>query len=139
MKIVGFCSKKSQSEKWFEDIGWAKFTTAGWNSLSGSLTLPRITEIDRVVKDSRLPLFCRSKAGAGMEKIRRVNLWQLIAIHQSGKNLIPKSRDASSARFLSRVFWEAAGREARIPDSPALFDLRFENPIISSSRTFNQD
>jgi len=51
LMIVGFWRQRSQSEKWFEDIGWAKFTPAVWSSLWGSLTLSQITKIDQAVKD----------------------------------------------------------------------------------------
>jgi len=136
LMIVGFWRQRSQSEKWFEEIGWAKFTPVDWSSLWGSLTLSQITKIDRIVKD----LACHYSVVR-----KQAQEWKKTVASTSGSQIVinPKIDSKKQRRIQCslpfRVFWEAAGREAQRSDCPALFDLPFENPIISSSRTFNQD
>jgi len=135
LMIVGFWRQRSQSEKWFEDIGWAKFTPAVWSSLWGSLSLLQINEIDRIVKE----LDCHYSVVR-----KRAQEWKKTVALTSGSQIVinPKIDSKKQRRIQCsipfRVFWDTVGREAQRSDSPTLFDLPFENPIISSSRTFNQ-
>jgi hypothetical protein len=53
--IAGFWKQRTPTEKWFETIGVAKFSTAEWSSLWGTLTIEQISLIDSRIKDLGLP------------------------------------------------------------------------------------
>jgi hypothetical protein len=135
LMIAGFWRQRSPSEKWFEDIGWVKFTPAKWGALWGSLSLSQITEIDRTVKnlDSHYSV-----------ARRRAQEWKTRVVSSSGSRIVinPKIDSKKQRRVQCSLpfhdFWDAVGRKAEIHDSPLLFDLPFHNPVISSSRSFTQ-
>ena len=136
LMIAGFWKQRSPSEKWFEDIGWVKFNPDDWNTLWGSLSLSQITEIDRVVKN----------LGTHYSIVRTLaQEWKTLVASNSGRRIVVNPKiDSKKQRRIQcslpfHVFWEAVGRQAETHDSPLLFGLPFENPVISSSRSFNQD
>ncbi len=136
LMIVGFWRQRTPSEKWFEDIGWVKFTPSIWNGLWGSLSLTQISEIDQVVKDRNTHYtIAREKA----QHLKR------LASGTSGNQIVinPKIDSKKQRRIQCslpfNVFWTCSGRSLINQDCPELFGFPFKNPIISSSRSFNQD
>ena len=134
--IAGFWRQRSPSEKWFEDIGWVKFSPAEWSSLWGSLSLRQLTEIDHVVKNQE----------AHYSLVRKqAQEWKTrVASNSSSQIVINPKIDSKKQRRVQcslpfHVFWDAVGRKAQIHDNPMLFGLPFDNPVISSSRSFNRD
>ena len=133
LMIVGFWNQRTPFEKWFEDIGWVMFTPAEWNDLWGTLTLPQLLAIDRIVKDRSLHYSdVRQKAKA----------WKVDVARHSGSQIVinPKIDSKVQRRIQCsipfNVFWKSAGRIAAKQDHPELFGFRFKNPHISSARTF---
>jgi len=136
LMIAGFWRQRTPSEKWFEDIGWVKFTPDLWASLWGSLGLPQIQEIDQIVKNQSIHY----------SEVRiQAQEWKNRIAAGSGSLIVinPKIDSKKQRRVQSSlpfpVFWNAVGREATINEAPKLFGIQFENPIISSSRSFSQD
>lgn len=134
--IVGFWRQRTSFEKWFEDIGWVKFTPAIWNSLWGSLSLRKIAEFDQAVKN----------LGNHYSVLRKqAKDWKTSVISTSGSRIVinPKIGSNKQRRIQCslpfRIFWEAVGREATVHESPELFGIPFQNPVMSSARLFNQD
>jgi len=136
LMIVGFWRQRTYAEKWVEDIGVAFFNPNQWNELWGNLTLQSIQEIDSQIKDLGIPysdarLLARN--------------WKRLATKDSCSKIVVNPKiDSKTQRRIQcslpfRVFWEAVGRQATISDSTNLFDFLFNNPIISSPRTFNPD
>jgi len=134
--IVGFWRQRSPSEKWFEDIGWVKFTPNMWDSLWGSLSLDQLSEIDQIVKDTATHYTIVRKQ-AQQAKC-------LLAAASGSRIVINPKIDSKQQRRIQcslpfQVFWQCVGREARVQEHPELFGFPFKNPVISSARTFNQD
>ena len=136
LMIAGFWRQRSPSEKWFEDIGWAKFAPDDWNSLWGSLSPGQITELDRLVKNLETHYSVVRKQARD---------WKIRVASNSGSRIVVNPKiDSKKQRRVQcslpfQVFWEAVGRKAEIHDTPLLFGLPFENPVILSTRSFNQD
>ncbi len=130
--IAGFWNQRSKSEKWFEAIGTAKFTVKNWTSLWGKLTLERISDLDRLVKDRSLKKEVARK---------RAQEWKDRFFYDAGSKIVlnPKIDDTQRRVQCSlpfSVFWEFVGGEPERVDAPALYGIPFENPIVSSARTF---
>lgn len=136
LMIVGFWRQRTPFEKWFEDIGWARFDPPIWDSLWGSLRSAEIGEIDRIVKNTDTHYsVVRAEAQDWKTKV---------CAGSDSKIVINPKIDSKKQRRVQcslpfSVFWQAVGRDAQASDSPSLFGLPFENPVISSARTFNQD
>ncbi|MCX6969845.1 MAG: hypothetical protein NTV93_06775 [Verrucomicrobia bacterium] len=133
--IAGFWKQRTPSEKWFEDIGWVKFTPAVWGPLWGTLSLSQITEIDRIVKNQE-----------GLYSVVRAQAqeWKTRVASSSGSRIVVNPKiDSKKQRRIQcslpfQIFWNAVGRNAQIHESPLLFGIPFDNPVISSSRSFSQ-
>lgn len=136
LMIAGFWRQRSSSEKWFEDIGCVKFTPAEWSSLWESLSLSQITEVDRVVKnlDSHYSVV-RKQAKEWKARVASISGSRIVI----NPKIDSKKQRRVQCSLPFHVFWDAVGRKAEIHDSPLLFGLPFDNPVISSSRSFNQD
>ena len=134
--IAGFWRQRSPSEKWFEDIGWVKFTPAEWDALWGSLSLSQITGIDRVVKNLETHYsVVQQQAQEWKTRVASISGSQIVV----NPKIDSKKQRRVQCSLPFHVFWDAVGRKPEIHDSPLLFGLPFENPVISSSRSFNQD
>ena len=132
--IVGFWRQRTPFEKWFEDIGWVKFTPDEWNDLWGTLSMAQLLEIDRIVKDRSLHYSdVRQKAKA----------WKMNVANNSGSQIVinPKIDSKVQRRIQCsipfNVFWNYAGRNAAKHEHPELSGFKFRNPH-SSARTFNR-
>jgi len=136
LMIVGFWKQRTHSEKWFEEIGVALFTVPVWDVLWGALTIEEISEIDSRIKDSTLPYTMARQAAQAWKSNRVSNAGGEIVIN-------PKIDSKSQRRIQCSIpfssFWRVAGRVPLPTDSPSLFGVTFENPVISGSRTFNRD
>lgn len=136
MMIVGFWKQRTPSEKWFEEIGVALFTVPVWGGLWGSLTIEDISAIDSRIKDLTLPYATARQAAQA---------WKSSRVSQAGSEIVinPKIDSKSQRRIQCSIpfntFWRVAGRAPIQKDSPSLFGITFENPVISGSRTFNRD
>jgi hypothetical protein len=134
--IVGFWKQRTPSEKWFEEIGVALFTVPVWSGLWGALTIEEISEIDSRIKDLTLPYAIARQTAQS---------WKSSRVLQSGGEIVinPKIDSKSQRRIQCSIpfntFWRVAGRLPLPTDSPSLFGVTFENPVISGSRTFNRD
>jgi hypothetical protein len=135
LMIVGFWRQRTPFEKWFEDIGWVKFTPAEWNDLWGTLDMAQLLEIDRIVKDRSLHY---------SDVRQQAKAWKTNVANNSGSQIVinPKIDSKAQRRIQCSipfsVFWKYAGRSASIQDHPELFGFRFKNPHLSSARTFNR-
>ncbi len=134
--IVGFWKQRTISEKWFEEIGVSLFTVTAWNNLWGSLSIEDITEIDLRIKNLSLPYATARKTAQD---------WKRDCVSRSGAEIVinPKIDSKSQRRIQCSIpfntFWRIAKRIPSPNESPKLFDICFENPVISNSRKFNQD
>jgi hypothetical protein len=133
--IAGFWTQRTATEKWFEAIGAAKFRAKEWSALWGSLTLDNIAELDAMVKDM-------SKSHTIARK--RAQEWKKRFFADSGSCIVlnPKIDSKAQRRVQCSlpfsVFWEFAGAEPERVDAPELYGIPFENPIVSSARTFKK-
>lgn len=136
LMIVGFWKQRTPSEKWFEEIGVSYFSVPAWNSLWGGLDINEISVIDSRIKDMSIPY---AKARELAQK------WKQDFSSQCGGELVinPKIDSKTQRRIQCSLpfstFWRIAGRSPSPTDSPSLFGVGFENPVISGSRIFNQD
>jgi len=133
--IAGFWEQRTADEKWFADIGVAKFTEASWGTLWGGLDLSELQQLDAQIKDAALHY------SAAREKARE---WKKEAVKVSNSQIVVNPKiDSKSQRRIQcslpfAVFWRSVGRPAQREDSPTLFGREFPNPINSPSRTFNR-
>jgi len=136
LMIVGFWRQRTPLEKWFEDIGWVKFTPSSWDALWGSLSLSQISEIDLAVKDrSTHYTIARAKAQ---------QLKSLVAAPADRRIVINPKIDSKTQRRIQcslpfQTFWTCCGRDFLSRDHPDLFGFPFKNPVVSPARKFNQD
>jgi len=136
MMIVGFWKQRTPSEKWFEEIGVAFFTVPVWGSLWGTLTFEEICAIDSRIKDLTLPYKTARQIAQD---------WKGTNFSRAGSEIVinPKIDSKSQRRIQCSIpfssFWRVVGRVPLPTDSPSLFGVPFENPVISGSRTFNRD
>ena len=136
LMIVGFWKQKTPSEKWFEEIGVALLATPTWSGLWGSLSFDDIAEIDLRIKDLTLPYATARKTATD---------WKNSCVGRSGAEIVinPKIDSKRQRRIQCSIpfntFWRIAGRIPMPTNSPSLFGVSFENPVISGSRSFNQD
>jgi len=136
LMIVGFWKQKTPSEKWFEEIGVALLTTSTWSGLWGALSFDEIAEIDSQIKDLSLHY------GTARQTAKE---WKSKCVGSSGAEIVinPKIDSKKQRRIQCSIpfntFWRIAGRVPVPTKSPSLFGVSFENPVISGSRSFNQD
>jgi len=136
MMIVGFWKQRTPSEKWFEEIAITVFSVEDWNSLWGTLSIEEISAIDSRIKDIRLPY-----ATARLE----AQQWKRDCVSRSRAELVinPKIDSKRQRRIQCSLpfatLWRFSGKAPLPTDSPKLFGISFENPVISGSRIFNQD
>lgn len=134
LMIVGFWRQRGPNEKWFEEIGVVRFTSAAWNLLWGNLRVEQLREIDRTIKDLTVPYStARQRARDWKRSTTEVKSAQLI--------INPKIDSKTQRRIQCSMpfvtFWRLAGRIPTPQDAPTLFGVPFSNPIQSKARTFN--
>lgn len=136
--IVGYWVQKNNSEKWFEDIGVAKFTAASWNMLWGDLTMSSLTEIDTQIKNLDLRYSIARRLAQNWKR-------ETAAVSSSTIVINPKI-DSKRQRRLQcslpfRVFWASVGRDVQnvSDNNPVLFGQTFPNPMNSPRRVFSRD
>ena len=136
LMIVGFWKQRTATEKWFEEIGVARFEVSEWSALWGTLSLEEIMDIDLQIKDLTLPYDTARQ---------RAKNWKRACIASSGAEIVinPKVDSKSQRRIQCSIpfstFWRTAGRSPMPNDAPRLFDVAFKNPVISGSRKFKQE
>jgi hypothetical protein len=134
--IVGFWRQRTSSQKWFEEIGVAHFTVESWNALWGSLSLDAIQKIDTQIKSLALPY--------QTARTQAQNWKQQYANNSNSQIVINPKIDSKRQRRIQcsmpfDVFWRFAGRKPSPHDAPLLYGFPFKNPVISGSRSFNQE
>jgi len=136
LMIVGFWKQRTPSEKWVEEIGVALFTVPAWSGLWGALSIDEISEIDLRIKNMTLSYpAARQSAQA----------WKSKNVAGSGAEMVinPKIDSKRQRRIQCsipfRTFWRMAGRIPLPTDTPSLFGVSFQNPVVSGSRKFNQE
>lgn len=134
LMIVGFWKQRTQSEKWFEDIGCAVFSPDVCDSLWGQISSIQLRELDEMVKDIT----------QHYETVRqRAKKWKRdVASHSESIIVINPKIDSKKQRRVQCSlpffeFWKHAGRDTKQVDIPNLFGFDFQNPVIKSPRTFN--
>jgi len=132
--IAGFWNQRTKTEKWFEAIGVAKFSAKAWAALWDKLTLDRISDLDRLVKNRSL------KKEVAREKAQE---WKDRFFYDTGSKIVLNPKIDSSQRRVQcslpfDVFWEFAGEEPVRLDAPELYGIPFENPVVSRARTFKK-
>lgn len=132
--VAGFWEQFSPSHKNFVAIEAIKFKQAHWNSLWGPLSMERVRELDRIVKNRALThLEARSQAQA----------W-LAESGISKSKIVPNPKiDSKTQRRVQcslpfQVFWKIVGVSPRKSHSPCLWGLNFPNPLFSPPRSFSQ-
>jgi len=134
--IVGFWCQRSESEKWFEEMACAKIDPGLWKQLWGRLESEDLLKLDQIVKTQSTPY---------AEARSQAREWKKLTFASSASQIVinPKIDSKNQRRVQCslpfRVFWKVVGREAGVADAPTLFSVEFDNPIISSSRSFTQD
>jgi len=132
LMIVGFWRQHSAEQKWFEEIGWARFSVSSWQTLWGELTLEELGELDAKIKSF----------GPDKHKEARQFAKNWKAAHQKLSHIVinPKIDSRNQRRIQCslpfKIFWEHAGRNPERHDRPLLFGLPFNNPVMSSPRSF---
>lgn len=134
LMIVGFWRKHSETEKWFEDIGWARFSAESWSRLWGNLSPQVIDELDEKVKSFGFGQHVAARSFARNWKKNTLELKSCRIVVNPKIDSKDQRRIQCSLPF--RVFWEHAAREPRRQDCPTLFDCVFVNPVKSSPRKF---
>lgn len=135
LMIVGFWRQRNATEKWFEEIGFARFTSASWAELWGRLTFAQIQSIDVVVKDLALPCTVAQQ---------RARDWKRSTPEVATSHLIVNPKiDSKRQRRIQcslpfRTFWQHAGRIPVPQAAPQLFGHAFPNPVLSARRQFNR-
>ncbi len=136
LMIAGFWEQRTSSEKWFIEIGVSYFSVEAWNSLWGGLTIDEISVLDSQIKNMNISY---------TEARKLAQQWKKDFSSRCGSELVinPKIDSKNQRRIQCSLpfstFWRFAGRTPSPSDSPRLFGVAFENPVISGSRTFNQD
>ncbi|MEW6165701.1 MAG: hypothetical protein AB1642_11630 [Pseudomonadota bacterium] len=134
LMIVGFWRKHSETEKWFEEIGWARFSAESWSGLWGDLSPQSICALDAKVKSH----------GVGQHEAARLfarNWKKNTPELKSCRIVVNPKIDSKDQRRIQcslpfKVFWEHAGREPQRQEQPRLFGRTFRNPVKSSPRSF---
>ena len=133
LMITGFWEQRTKSEKWFVDIGVAKFTPSIWRGLWGTLSLEELATLDSVVKNlEENHSIVREKAKA----------WKKDSLASKSTIVINPKIDSKRQRRIQcslpfKIFWELAGRAPVRCDRPEFWGHVFPNPVKSSARTFN--
>lgn len=136
LMIVGFWNQRTSTEKWVEEIGAALFEVSVWEGLWGRLGMEEISTIDSRIKDMSLHYSTARKDA---------QIWKRECLSIAGCELVinPKIDSKTQRRIQCSIpfntFWRVAGRVPTRTDSPGLFGIDFENPVLSGSREFNQD
>ena len=136
LMIVGFWRQRTSSEKWFEDIGCIKFTPSVWDSLWGNLSLQKLSDLDKIVKDLDSHYSVIRKKAQEMKAMISADSGSQITINPK---IDSKKQRRVQCSLPFHVFWKCVGREPHIHQAPELFGFPFDNPILSSARTFNQE
>ena len=133
--IAGFWHQRTVTEKWFEAIGAARFSSKSWAALWGALTLDRIADLDALVKDTSVRY----------DVVRRAaKEWKARNVADSGSRIVlnPKIDSKTQRRVQCSLsfdaFWESIGEEPERLDEPELYGIPFVNPIVSGARTFKK-
>lgn len=134
LMIVGFWTQRTDTEKWIEDIGVAKFTAHGWRDLWGTLDAGALEEIDSCIKDPSVDHTTARKLAQDWKKKIGDAECQIVI----NPKIDSKSQRRIQCSLPFNVFWAYAGREPRRVDSPDLFGHEFPNPIQSRPREFTQ-
>ena len=133
--VAGFWEQKTASEKWFEDIGVAKFTEESWGTLWGGLDLSALHKIDEQVKNPDLHYSeARKLAREWKGETAKVSKSQIVI----NPKIDSKSQRRIQCSLPFAVFWNSIGRPAHRENFPTLFGREFPNPINSPSRTFSR-
>jgi hypothetical protein len=133
LMIVGFWEQRTQTEKWFVDIGCALFRAVDWQTLWGQLTLAEILEIDAVVKNQSTHYSIVRAEAQAWKKCPSVKTASLVI----NPKIDSKTQRRIQCSVPNQLFWRAVGREPQKHDAPALWNEVFPNPVMSSARTFN--
>ncbi len=134
--IVGFWKQRTDSEKWFEDIGVSKFTAKNWSGLWGAIDKKSLKEIDTRIKNLELHY---------SEARKLARKWKKETVETSASTIVinPKIDSKKQRRIQCslpfKVFWNSVGRQSRRTDYPELFGQKFPNPVGSQPRTFNRN
>lgn len=135
LMVAGFWKQRSPAEKWFENIGHARFSCEFWNSLWGSISISQLAELDRLVKDMTTH-YTTARV--------RAQAWKAEVASNSGCKIVinPKIDSKKQRRIQCSlpfdVFWQHVGGTPVAVEFPEVFGFAFDNPVFSTSRTFNQ-
>lgn len=132
LMIVGFWHKHSATEKWFDDIGWVRFSAATWQLLWNDLSMQLIGELDAKVKSFGFGRHNEARQYAKHWK----ELYQALSHIIVNPKIDSKNQRRIQCSLPFSVFWEHAGRTAQHHDTPELFGCAFDNPISSTPRRF---
>lgn len=133
--VAGFWEQRTADEKWFVDIGIAKFTEARWDALWGGLDLSELQRIDERIKNSDLHYSeARKLAREWKREIAKVAKSEIVI----NPKIDSKSQRRIQCSLPFAVFWNSVGRPARKQNFPTLFGREFPNPVNSPSRTFKR-
>ncbi len=133
--IVGFWTQRTAEEKWFEDIGVAKFTVESWGKLWGELDIEDLNAIDARVKNlDRHYSEVREEVQNWKREITEVSKPEIVI----NPKIDSKRQRRIQCSLPFAVFWNHVGRKVQKVDYPNLFNQRFPNPMTSSPRKFNQ-
>jgi len=134
LMITGFWEQRTKTEKWFIDIGVAKFTPQIWHGLWGQLALADLTALDAMVKNR----------GEHYTVVRtKAKVWKKTFVATKGDIVINPKIDSKDQRRVQcslpyNKFWELAGRAPVRCDRPEFWGHVFPNPVKLPARTFNQ-
>ncbi|MBA4137324.1 MAG: hypothetical protein C0518_08425 [Opitutus sp.] len=135
LMIVGFWRQRSPTEKWFEEIGVARFTSASWSDLWGQLTETQLQIIDAAVKN--LSVSCELAQ-------QHAKQWKRSTPEVATSRLIVNPKiDSKTQRRIQcslpfKVFWQQVGAAPIRKDAPQLFGQVFPNPVLSAPRRFSR-
>lgn len=135
LMIAGFWCQRTPTEKWFEEIGVARFTVASWNDLWGQLTVAQLQNIDAEVKDLSVPCeLAKQHAKQWKRSTPEVATSRLIV----NPKIDSKTQRRIQCSLPFKAFWEQVSGTPTRRDAPQLFGHVFPNPIISAPRQFNR-
>jgi hypothetical protein len=135
LMIVGFWRQRTPTEKWFEEIGVARFTSASWNGLWGQLTLAHLQAIDTAIKDLNVPCeLAQQHAKQWKRSTPEVATSRLVV----NPKIDSKTQRRIQCSLPFKTFWEQTGGMPTHQDAPRLFGHVFPNPVMSTPRQFNR-
>lgn len=135
LMIVGFWEQKTKTEKWIVEMECLHFTTEGWTKVWGDLSVAKLKELDRMVKDTKTDYkVVRTQAQDWKKTVLPDLNCRMVVNPKIGST--GQRRVQCSMPF--KLFWQLAEREAKPNDQAKLFGKPFPNPIYSKPRTFNK-